>query len=475
MIETLSPVDQKVLVSKEATSMEETNKVFATSQAAFVAYSVTSLEARLSTASKFLDLLELHRDALAKEITLQMGRPIRYAAIEVSTAVKRGRFMVNIARDALASVQADSSEPLITKYVKKLPIGPVLVVSAWNYPYLVTINSVLPALIAGNTVILKPSPQTPLLGDRFVQLYREAGLSSGVLQCVHVGDLDGLQRLCARPEVRHVCFTGSVAGGKAVDIASATAGNRDAFVSVGLELGGKDPAYVRADADLAHAAVELVDGATFNSGQSCCAVERIYVHESIYDAFVARFVQEVKKHVLGDPMDQATTLGPVVSLRAAQTIRAHVKDAIDKGAKALIEDGFFPADRPENGFVGPQVLVDVDHGMRCMSEETFGPICPIMKVSSDEEAIALMNDSVFGLTASVWTRDEDGHAISLLDRLEAGTVFMNRSDCPDPSLTWTGVKQSGRGHTMGSFGYDQFVQLKSYHLKQQPEHSQLRS
>lgn len=464
-IKTLSPVDQSVVLERPETTKLELDDVFQKSEAAFKTYATkVTLKERIAIAGRFLDRLTENSDLLSKELTLQMARPLRYTSIEIKTAVMRGRYMLKIAEEQLRDVAGDDSDPKIQRYLKKVPIGPIYVIGAWNYPWLISINAVLPALIAGNTVVLKHSPQTPLVPERFVEYYTEAGLPANVLQCIHIGSLDVMRDICQRTEIKHICFTGSVAGGRAVEQASAAA-ERDGFIGVGLELGGKDPAYVRADADVKHAAVELVDGATFNSGQSCCAVERIYVDAKVYDAFVEAFVAETKNHVLGDPLDAKTTLGPVVSLRSAETIRSHIKDALSKGAKATIEPGFFPTDVEGTGFVAPQVLLDVNHEMLCMTEETFGPIVGIQKVSGDDEAVRLMNDSKFGLTASIWSSDADHQVESLMDRVEAGTVFVNRSDYPDPSLAWTGVKLSGRGVTLSAHGYDQFYCLKSYHVK----------
>ncbi|ORY83606.1 aldehyde dehydrogenase [Protomyces lactucae-debilis] len=446
-IKTLSPVDQSVVVERTEATDAEINTIFANATKSFPRYAKLPLSERIQIATRFLDLVADKSDELSEEITRQMGRPIRYSSIEIKTAIMRGKYMVGIAEEQLADVQADNSDPKIRKFLRKVPKGPVFVIGAWNYPWLITINAVLPALIAGNTVVLKPSPQTPLVAERFVELYSAAGLPEHVLQCIHVGSPDIVSKICQRPELKHISFTGSVAGGRAVDRASALA-ERDGFISVGLELGGKDPAYVRADIDPKVAAVELVDGAMFNSGQSCCAVERIYVDASIHDAFVEAFVAEAKALVLGDPNDPATTLGPVVSLRSAEAIRAQVSEAVSQGAKAHIDSSHFKASKEGSCFVAPQVLTNVNHSMKCMIEETFGPTVAIQKVSSDEEAIRLMNDSQFGLTASIWTSDKDGQAEPLLRQVEAGTVFMNRCDYPDPSLAWTGCKQSGRGITL---------------------------
>jgi len=293
-----------------------------------------------------------------------------------------------------------------------------------------------------------------------------AGVPPAVIQVVHLSS-KLTEYAIKHPKVDFVSFTGSVTGGRFVQ---EVASHADGFKGIALELGGKDPAYVRADADLDYTAAELVDGAFFNSGQSCCAVERIYVHESIYDDFVPKFVDIVKTYKLGDPTKPDTNLGPVVGLASAGRIRKQVEDAVKAGAKKLIAEEDFPVAKPGTTFVAPQVLVDVSHSMEVMMEETFGPVIGIQKVSSDEEAIRLMNDSPYGLTASVWTKadsnvESEQAFLQIVDELETGTVFLNRCDYLDPALAWTGVKNSGRGISLSRFGYDQLTRVKSVHMK----------
>jgi acyl-CoA reductase-like NAD-dependent aldehyde dehydrogenase len=261
------------------------------------------------------------------------------------------------------------------------------------------------------------------------------------------------------PRIGTVCFTGSVAGGRAV-VAATAAG----FATSGLELGGKDPAYVRADANLAHAIDTLTDGAFFNAGQSCCGIKRIYVAAPRYEEFVAGVVDLTHKYRLGSPLDPETTIGPVVRAAAAASVRAQVLDAVARGARQLIDQASFAASVPGTAYLAPQVLVDVDHSMPIMREETFGPAVGIMKVASDEEALRLMNDSDFGLTAAIFSTDA-ARAESLGDALETGTVFLNRCDYLDPALAWTGVKNSGRGCTLSRVGFEQLTRPKSYHFK----------
>ena len=334
----------------------------------------------------------------------------------------------------------------------------MLVIAPWNYPYLTAVNSIIPALMAGNSVILKHATQTLLVGERFAEAFRLANLPQGLFQNL-VLDHGQTAAIIGSGRVQQVNFTGSVAGGRAME--AAASGH---FLGLGLELGGKDPAYVRSDADLAHSVENLVDGSFFNSGQSCCGIERIYVHRSVYPEFVERFVALTRQYVLGSPLNEATTLGPVIKQSAAEFVRRQISDAVAMGARALIDPAEFPADRPGSAYLAPQVLVDVDHGMSVMRDESFGPVVGIMAVDDDEEAIALMNDSEFGLTASIWTRDLDA-AERIGDRIATGTVFMNRCDALDPALAWTGVKNTGRGATLSRVGYETLTRPKSFHLR----------
>jgi len=406
------------------------------------------------------------KDEFPMELTMQMGRPVSQNLGELRGFLERADYMLSIAESALADVSlADTDKPGFKRYIKRTPLGVVLVIAPWNFPYLVSINSVLPAIIAGNAVLLKPSPQTPLTAERFQLALERAGLPKGVMQTVHLSPTL-TSHAVRHPEVDFVSFTGSVAGGKSIETNAVIA---DGFKGVALELGGKDPAYVRADADFDYTVNELVDGAFFNSGQSCCSVERIYVHESIFDKFVSAFVDVVKKYKLGDPTDTSINLGPVVSVASAERITKQVADAVKAGAKPLIPEDLFPAAVSGSAFVVPQVLVDVDHSMDVMMEETFGPVVGIMSVSSDDEAIKLMNNSPYGLTASVWTdatnSESEAAFLRIVDEVATGTVFLNRCDYLDPALAWTGVKDSGRGVSLSKFGYDQLTRAKSVHMK----------
>jgi len=461
---TISPITNKPVATRNGLTEGDLQALPAAATKAFEAYRKTSLSDRQKIVKKALQLLKDKQDELAKEITEHMGRPIAYTAKEVTTAVARGEYLLKISDDALRDTDGEA-EKGFKRYIRKVPVGPVLILFPWNYPYLTLINSIVPALLAGNSVILKPSPQTPTTAEQIQEIFTKAGLPEGVVQYFHCGSLSQIETLVRSPQIQLVCFTGSVAGGLAVQ----NAASDRVGVRVGLELGGKDPAYIRSDVDIAWAAEEIVDGAIFNSGQSCCSVERIYVDEKIHDQFISAVQDVLKGYKLGDPFDTKTHIGPVVSKRSAETIRSHVNDALDKGAKdATPENESFKSPPSEGNYIAPTLLTGVNHDMLVMTEETFGPVIPVMKVKSDKEAIKLMNDSQFGLTASIWTKDV-AKGTELADDVEAGTVFVNRCDYPSPDLAWIGWKDSGKGQTLSKFGFDQFVKLKSYHIKDYPK------
>jgi len=455
--QTISPIDGSVVVERELASSAQIEAALAAAAAAQRTWRARPLAERAALCGKLVDAFVARTAEIAPELTRQMGRPIRYSPGEMRGFEERARTMIALAPEALADVQV-GDKPGFRRFIRRDPLGVVLVLAPWNYPYLTSVNAIVPALMAGNAVLLKHSDQTPLCAERYTAAAREAGLPDGVLGHLHCTH-DDVARMVGDPRVAYVAFTGSVEGGHAVERAA-----RERFVGVGLELGGKDPAYVRADADLAHAVENVIDGAFFNSGQSCCGVERIYVHEKLYDDFVAGCVELTYKYVLGNPLQEQTTLGPMVRTRAADLVRAHVAEAVSKGARALIDERRFPASQPGTAYLAPQLLTGVDHTMRVMVDETFGPVAGIMKVKSDEEAVRLMNDSRYGLTASIWTRDAEA-AERLGDQVETGTVFLNRCDYLDPALAWTGVKDSGRGCTLSKLGYGYLTRPKSFHLR----------
>jgi acyl-CoA reductase-like NAD-dependent aldehyde dehydrogenase len=453
----VSPIDGSVVARRAYASEDEIARVLVSARAGQAQWREVPLAERARFCTRFVEAFLAARDRIAQEITLQMGRPIAHSPGELRGFEERARAMIAIAPEALADVRPEP-KPGFTRFVRREPVGVVLTIAPWNYPLLTAVNSIVPALLAGNAVILRHSAQTPLCAERFRDAFTAAELPDGVFSVLHC-DHAATERLIASPGIDFVAFTGSVDAGRAVARSAALR-----FLGSNLELGGKDPAYVRPDADLDFAVAELVDGAFFNAGQSCCGIERIYVHDDVYAPFVEQYAALVRRYVLGDPRDPATTLGPVVRTAAAELVRAQIAEALGRGARALIDLRAFQHDAPGTPYLAPQVLVDVDHGMRVMTEESFGPVVGIARVASDEEAVARMNDSEFGLTASVWTADARA-ALALGARVETGTFFMNRCDYLDPALAWTGVKNSGRGCSLSRVGFEQLTRPKSFHLR----------
>ena len=463
-IQIISPVDNAVVAERNLATEDDVEATLNSAVSVQAQWKATDISERARLCHKAIDCLVSKSDEIAKEISLQMGRPIKYAPGEVRGLEERARYMIDITEHELADIpieiNTDSTSSCVNRFIRREPLGVVLTLAPWNYPYLTAVNSIIPALMAGNVVILKHSAQTLLCAERFYQAFEEAGLMKGVFNYLHL-DHAMTADLIKQEAISYVSFTGSVAGGKAVEQAAA-----GLFKSVALELGGKDPAYVMQDADINHSVVNLVDGAFFNSGQSCCGIERIYVHERLYDEFVEKTIDLVNQYKLGDPMDEATTLGPMVNSKAADFVRVQIKQALSMGAKACIDETNYPMNKQGTPYLAPQVLVDVDHTMSVMKEESFGPVVGIMKVASDSQAIELMNDSAYGLTASIWTNNVD-KAAEIGDQLQAGTVFMNRCDYLDPALAWVGIKQSGRGCSLSKLAYQQLTRPKSFNLKTQ--------
>ncbi|MBX5204807.1 aldehyde dehydrogenase family protein [Rhizobium sp. NZLR1] len=455
MIQCISPVDGSVYAERAALSLDAANDVVARGRKAQKAWAKRPLEERVQLVLKGAARLNEMSDVVVPELAWQMGRPVKYGG-EYKGFNERSNYVASIAADALAPVVVEESERF-ERRIEREAHGVVFVVAPWNYPYMTAINTIAPALMAGNTVVLKHASQTLLVGERLVQAFVEAGVPDDVFQNVFL-DHQTTSALIAAGSFNFVNFTGSVEGGRSMERAAA-----GTFTGLGLELGGKDPGYVMEDADLEAAVDTLMDGATYNSGQCCCGIERIYVHESLYDAFVEKSVAWVSNYKLGNPLDPDTSLGPMAHKRFAKVVREQIAEAVSKGAKALVDPKLFPQD-DGGAYLAPQVLVDVDHSMAFMREETFGPAVGIMKVKSDEEALALMNDSQYGLTASLWTGDVE-RAARLGREIETGTVFMNRADYLDPALCWTGVKETGRGGSLSIIGFQNLTRPKSFHLK----------
>lgn len=454
-VKCISPIDGTLYAERPVLSASEASAAVARARTAQAAWAARPLQERIDLVMAGVAAIGEQNDEITLEIAHQMGRPVRYGG-EFGGFNERASHMAAIAQTALADINV-GDDAQFKRYIKRVPHGVVLVVAPWNYPFMTAINSVAPALIAGNTVLLKHASQTLLVGERLAAAFHAVGIPEDVFQNVFL-DHATTSDLIAAKSFGFVNFTGSVGGGKAMEQAAA-----GTFTGIGLELGGKDPGYVMEDADLDAAVETLIDGAMFNAGQCCCGIERIYVHESLYDAFVEKAVAIVSAYKLGNPLDTETTLGPMAHVRFANEVRAQIGEAIADGATAMVDPALFPAD-DGGAYLAPQILTNVTHEMRVMRDESFGPVVGIMSVKDDAEALALMNDSNFGLTASLWTKDLD-RAARMGDAIETGTVFMNRADYLDPSLCWTGCKDTGRGGGLSEIGYHNLTRPKSYHLK----------
>ena len=451
----ISPIDGSVFAERDALPLEAAKKVVATARSAQKSWAARPLADRIALVQAGVKRLGEMNDEIVPELAHMMGRPTRYGG-EFGGVAERTDYMSDIAAEALAPIVIEDSDTF-SRQIRREPHGVVLVIAPWNYPYLTAINTISPALIAGNTVIIKHASQTLVVGERMVQAFVEAGVPADVFQNIYL-DHDTTSDLIAAGSFNFINFTGSVGGGQAMERAAA-----GTFTPLGLELGGKDPGYVMEDADLDAAVDTLMDAAMFNSGQCCCGIERIYVTESLYDTFVEKAVALVSKYKLGNPLDADTTIGPMANVRFADEVRAQIAEAVADGAKTMIDPVLFPED--DGGtYLMPQILTNVDHSMRVMRDESFGPVVGIMKVSSDDEAIRLMNDSEFGLTCSLWTNDP-ARAETIGQQIETGTVFMNRADYLDPALCWTGCKNTGRGGALSVIGFQNLTRPKSYHLK----------
>ncbi len=455
MIQCISPIDGSVYAERPAMSLEAATEAVGRARKAQKAWARRPLEDRVQLVLKGVARLNEMSDEVVPELAHMMGRPVRYGG-EYKGFNERSNYVAAIAADSLAPLVVEASDKF-ERRIEREPHGVVFVIAPWNYPYMTAINTIAPALMAGNTVVIKHATQTLLVGERMVRAFVEAGVPDDVFINLFL-DHATTSALIAAGNFNFINFTGSVEGGRSIERAAA-----GTFAGLGLELGGKDPGYVMEDADLDAAVDTLMDGATYNSGQCCCGIERVYVHESLYDAFVEKSVAWVSNYKLGNPLDPETTLGPMANKRFAKVVREQIADAVSKGAKALVDPKLFPAD-DGGAYIMPQILVNVDHSMAFMKDETFGPAVGIMKVKSDEEALELMNDSPYGLTASLWTQDSE-RAARIGREIETGTVFMNRADYLDPALCWTGVKETGKGGSLSVLGFQNLTRPKSYHLK----------
>lgn len=452
----ISPVDGSVYAERPVMGVDDAAAAVARSRKAQKDWARRPLEERIALVKAGVARLNEMSDEVVPELAWMMGRPIRYGG-EFGGVNERSNYMAEIAARALAPIEIENSAQF-ERRIEHVPHGVVFVVAPWNYPYMTAINTVAPALIAGNTVVLKHATQTLLVGERMVRAFTEAGLPEDVFINLFL-DHQGSEKLISAGSFNFINFTGSVGGGKAIERAAA-----GTFTGLGLELGGKDPGYVMEDADLDWAVDTLMDGAMFNAGQCCCGIERLYIARPLYEAFVEKAAAWVSTGLkLGNPLEQETTIGPMANVRFAKEVRAQTAEAIASGARGLIDPKQYPAD-DGGAYLMPQVLVDVTHDMRVMRDESFGPVVGIMPVDSDEEALALMNDCQFGLTASLWTNDTE-RAARIGDEIETGTVFMNRADYLDPALCWTGCKATGRGGSLSEIGFHNLTRPKSYHMR----------
>ena len=453
-IKCISPIDGSIYAERPILSRSEADAAVTRAKIAQRKWNMRPIEERIELVKAGVAAIGAMNEEIVPEIAWQMGRPIRYGG-EFGGFNERASYMADIAIDALAPIEIENSNNF-RRVIKRVPHGLVLVVAPWNYPFMTAINTVAPALIAGNAVMLKHASQTPLVGERLAKAFHSVGIPRDIFQNVFL-DHDTTSALISDRAFDFINFTGSVSGGVAMEKAAA-----GTFTGIGLELGGKDPGYVMENANLDAAVETLIDGAMFNSGQCCCGIERIYVIESLFEDFIKKAVAVVNQYKLGNPLDPETTIGPMAHIRFANEVRAQTQEAIKDGAKAHIDPCLFPMDG--GAYLMPQILTNVTHDMRIMREESFGPVVGIMSVKNDEEAIKLMNDSDFGLTASLWTENIN-RAEAIADRIDTGTAFMNRADYLDPALCWTGCKDTGRGGGLSMIGYHNLTRPKSYHLK----------
>ncbi len=447
---TVSPINGEVIFETDFASSTAITKTLETAKKAQKKWQLVPIEEKIKHIDKFAEIMLSQKEEIAIEITQQMGRPVRYGAGEIIGMADRAKYMCSIAERCLANVQIDEN-----RFIQHKALGTVFVIAPWNYPFLTAINAIVPALLAGNTVILKHASQTPLCAERLYKAFKKSGLPEGVFQYLHLSH-ETTTEIISSKQINFVNFTGSVNAG--INLYKQAANN---LLDVGLELGGKDAAYVRMDANIESTTEYLADGAFFNSGQSCCGIERIYVHSEIYDEFLSEFIKITNQYVLGNPLESETTLGPMVSFKASNEVRKQIQRAIADGAITHIDEKQFPMANEETAYLAPQILTNLNHGMEFMREEIFGPAVGIMKVNSDNEAIDLINNSQYGLTGSIWTKNTD-KGLELANNLEVGTCFINRCDYLDPALAWSGVKNTGLGCTLSELGFRQFTRPKSF-------------
>jgi acyl-CoA reductase-like NAD-dependent aldehyde dehydrogenase len=454
LIHLVNPATEELYRAIEPTSEAELASILGKMRAAQQKWREVPVSERVEICRGFVEAFRSIRESVALDITRQMGKPLVQARREVDTMLDRAETVLRLAPAAL---QDDALPPKegFHRFIRHEPLGIVLDIPAWNYPLLIAVNVVIPALLAGNAVLIKHARLTPLCGDAFVDAFRKTSLPRDLVASIHV-DHATVSALIQKRAVDFVSFTGSVEGGR--EVYRQASGQ---LLDMGLELGGKDPALVCEDANFNYAVANLVDGAFYNAGQSCCAVERIYVMRPLFANFVDAYVAEVEKYKTGNPEDAATDIGPLAQRKGLDFLESQIKQAVSRGARVLTGGERLPG---RGYFFQPTVLTGVDHGMSVMMEESFGPVIGIMPVDSEEEAVRLMNDSPYGLTASIWTEDA-ARGEALADKTAAGTVYVNRCDYLDPELAWTGIKDSGHGCTLSHLGFQHLTRPKSFHIR----------
>lgn len=452
-----SPINGETLREGRYCADSELAQAIQDAHNAQAAWAARPLSERLHCLGRFVERVMENSHTLSEELTQQMGRPIQHSPYELKGFEHRANTMLSLAESALAPIVPNAPTTAWERRIQRNPKGLVFLIAPWNYPYLTVVNALIPALAAGNSVILKAASQTLLTGERLFEAAMQADLPMGLFQSLALTHDQSAKLI--QQAANHVVFTGSVEGGHAIRRAAASR-----FISTTLELGGKDAAYVRWDANLPETAKQLVDGAYFNAGQSCCGIERIFVHDDVYESFIEHFVTETKTLVLGDPMDPHTTLGPMATQSAKIQLQARVAQSIRRGGMNVISRSGFEIANPENAYMAPQAILNLEVDDPLFHEEVFGPVVCIAPVSSDKDAIARINHSRFGLTASLWSEDR-GAIEHLGPQLQVGTVFANRCDYVDPYLAWTGLKDTGMGVSLSELGFESFVQPQSFYYR----------